>query len=142
NLLTMLELGGVPLRSAQRGPDDPLVIAGGPCAFNPEPLAAFLDAGVLGGGEDAVGQIVDAVRDWDRRDRTTLLRTLAALPGVYVPAFFTPRHAYDGTLLEMTPLDPDRPVVAKRVLPDLDAYPPPTNPIVPNLGAAHDSARV
>src|SRR4029453_108817 len=142
NLLTMLELGGVPPRSAERGPDDTRGFAGGPCPFNPEPLAAFLDAVVLGDGEDAVGQIVDAVRDWDRRDRTTLLRTLAALPGVYVPAFFTPRHADDGTLLEITPLDPDRPVVAKRVLPDLDAYPPPTNPIVPNLGVVHDRASV
>src|SRR5215475_14182359 len=91
NLLTMLELGGVPLRAAARGCDDPVVIAGGPCAFNPEPLAPFLDA---------VGQIVDTVGEQrDRRaDRTTLLRALAELPGVYVPAFFTPRYHADGTI--------------------------------------------
>jgi radical SAM family uncharacterized protein/radical SAM-linked protein len=142
NLLTMLELGGVPLRSTQRATDDPLVIAGGPCAFNPEPLAPFLDAVVLGDGEEVVGQIVDAVRAWDRRDRTTLLHALAALPGVYVPAFFTPRYDADGTLVEVTPLDPERPAVAKRVLPDLDAFPPPANPIVPNLGVVHDRASV
>src|SRR5678809_1488708 len=59
NLLTMLELGGIPLRAAARGPGDPLVIAGGPCAFNPEPLAPFLDAVVLGDGEEVVGQLVD-----------------------------------------------------------------------------------
>jgi radical SAM family uncharacterized protein/radical SAM-linked protein len=142
NLLTMLELGGIPLRSSQRGTDEPLVIAGGPCGFNPEPLAPFLDAVVLGDGEEAVGQIVDAVRAWDRRDRTTVLRALAALPGVYVPAFFTPRYHPDGTLAEVVPRDPDRPTVAKRVLPDLDAFPPPVNPIVPNLGVVHDRASV
>src|SRR5262245_11838343 len=144
NLLTMLELGGVPLRAAARGSDDPLVIAGGPCAFNPEPPAPFLDAVVLGDGEEVVGQIVDTVGEQrDRRaDRTTLLRALAELPGVYAPAFFTPRYHADGTIAEIVPLDPERPTVAKRVLPDLDAFPPPTNPIVPNLGVVHDRASV
>src|SRR5499427_4914160 len=83
NLLTMLELGGIPLRAAARGAGDPLVIAGGPCAFNPEPLAPFLDAVVLGDGEEAVGDVVDAVAAWDGRDRTALLRALAAIPGCY-----------------------------------------------------------
>src|SRR5262245_6603452 len=144
NLLTMLELGGIPLRAAHRGADDPVVIAGGPCAFNPEPLAAFLDAVVLGDGEEVVGQVVDTVRAHrdGRRDRTALLRALAALPGIYVPAFFAPRHHADGTVAEVVPLDPERPTVTKRVLPDLDAFPPPTNPIVPNLGVVHDRASV
>jgi radical SAM family uncharacterized protein/radical SAM-linked protein len=142
NLLTMLDLGGVPLRSAQRTADDPIVIAGGPCAFNPEPLAPFLDAVVLGDGEEAVGQIVDAIREWDRGDRPALLRVLAGIAGVYVPAFFDPRHQADGTLAETTPLDPERPRVAKRILPDLDTFPPPANPIVPNLGVVHDRASV
>jgi radical SAM family uncharacterized protein/radical SAM-linked protein len=142
NLLTMLELGGIPLRSAARAVDDPLVIAGGPCAFNPEPLAPFLDAVVLGDGEEAVGEIVDVVRTWNRRDRPALLRALAAIPGVYVPAFFAPRHHRDGTIAETMPLDAERPRVAKRVLPDLDAFPPPANPIVPNLGVVHDRASV
>src|SRR5262245_11326468 len=118
NLLTMLELGGIPLRSARRGTDDPLVIAGGPCAFNPEPLAPFLDAVVLGDGEETVGQIVDAVRVWDRRDRADVLRALAAIPGVYVPTFFEPRYHPDGTIAAMASLDPQRPTVSKRVLAD------------------------
>src|SRR5262245_50077554 len=80
NLLTMLELGGIPRRAADRGVSDPLVIAGGPCAFNPEPLAPFLDAVVLGDGEEVVGQIVDAVSAWDRTDRAALLRAVAAIP--------------------------------------------------------------
>jgi radical SAM family uncharacterized protein/radical SAM-linked protein len=142
NLLTMLELGGIPLRSATRTANDPLVVAGGPCAFNPEPLAPFLDAVVLGDGEEVVGQLVDAIAVWDRRDRLTLLRMLAGLPGLYVPAFFTPRYHADGTIAEIVALDPERPTVSKRILPDLDAFPPPTDPIVPNLGVVHDRASV
>jgi hypothetical protein len=120
NLLNMLELGGIPLRAADRRPTDPLIIAGGPCAFNPEPLAPFLDAVVLGDGEEVVGEIVDAVATWDGRDRTALLRAVAGISGCYVPAFFAPRHHDDGTIAEVTPLDPERPQVRKRVLPDLD----------------------
>ena len=64
------------------------------------------------------------------------------MPGVYVPAFFTPRHHDDGTIAAMVPVDPERAVVAKRVLPDLDAFPPPAAPIVPNIGVVHDRASV
>ena len=142
NLLAMLDLGGIPLRADARGTADPLVIAGGPCAFNPEPLAPFLDAVLLGDGEEAVGQIADAVIAWDRRDRASVLRALADIPGVYVPAFFAPRWHDDGTLAEVVALDPARPRVAKRVLPDLDRVPPPPRPIVPNVGVVHDRASV
>src|SRR5713101_8695932 len=83
NLLTMLELGGVPLRAAARGREHPVVIAGGPCAFNPEPLAPFLDGVLLGDGEEAVGDICDAILAWDGRDRGALLRALADVPGFY-----------------------------------------------------------
>src|SRR5262249_32675450 len=137
NLLTMLELGGVPLRAAARGPADPLVIAGGPCAFNPEPLAPFLDGVLLGDGEEAVGDICDAILAWDGCDRDAHLRALAGVPGFYVPAFFAPRYHADGTLAEMVPLEPARPRVAKRVLADLDRFAPPANPIVPNVGVVH-----
>lgn len=142
NLLTMLELGGIPLRAAERAPGHPVVVAGGPCAFNPEPLAPFLDAVVLGDGEEAIGDVVDVVKAWDRRDRGTLLRGLAAVPGVYVPAFFEPEHGPDGRLaaVRARPGMPDR--ITKRVLPDLDASPIPTSPIVPNLGIVHDRAAV
>jgi radical SAM family uncharacterized protein/radical SAM-linked protein len=142
NLLTMLELGRVPLRAAARGPGDPLVIAGGPCAFNPEPLAPFLDGVLLGDGEEAIGEIVDVVRAWDGRDRRALLAALAAVPGFYVPAFFAPRYRADGTLAEIVPLDPARPRVAKRVLVDLDTFRPPADPIVPNIDVVHDRASV
>src|SRR5262245_48505718 len=142
NLLAMLELGGIPLRADARGTAEPLVIAGGPCAFNPEPLAPFLDAVLLGDGEEAIGQIADAVIAWDTRDRTSILRALCEIPGVYVPAFFAPRYHDDGTLAEVVALDPVHPRVAKRVLPDLDRVPPPARPIVPNVGVVHDRASV
>jgi radical SAM family uncharacterized protein/radical SAM-linked protein len=142
NLLTMLELGGIPLRAAARGPEHPLVIAGGPCAFNPEPLAPFLDGVLLGDGEEAVGDICDVVLGWDGRDRHALLRALADVPGFYVPSFFAPRYRDDGTLAEVVALDPARPRVAKRVLPDLDRFPPPADPVVPNVGVVHDRASV
>lgn len=142
NLLTMLELGGIPLRSADRGPDDPIVVGGGPCAFNPEPIAPFLDAVVLGDGEQAVGDLCDVVAAQGRADRPALLRALAAIPGVYVPSLFVPRWADDGTLEAVEPVDGGPAQVAKRVLPDLDAVPLPANPIVPNLGVVHDRASV
>src|SRR5262245_48976683 len=109
NLLTMLELGGIPIRSVHRTRHDPLVVAGGPCAFNPEPLAPVPDAVVLGDGEEVVGRIADVARGWDRREREAMLRDLAAIPGVYVPAFFEPRYEPDGTIAEVVPVDPTRP---------------------------------
>ncbi|HWP66705.1 MAG TPA: TIGR03960 family B12-binding radical SAM protein, partial [Candidatus Limnocylindria bacterium] len=142
NLLTMLELGGIPLRAAARTAADPLVIAGGPCAFNPEPLAPFLDAVVLGDGEQAVLDVVDVVRDWDGRDREALLVALAGIAGVYVPAFFTPRYHADGTVAAVEPRPGAPAVVRKRILPDLDTFPPPANPVVPNLKIVHDRAAV
>jgi len=142
NLLTMLELGGIPLRASERAASDPIVIAGGPCAFNPEPLAPFLDAVVLGDGEEAVGQIVDVVAAWDQRDRRDVLAALAGLSGVYVPSRFEPRYAADGTIEAVDPVDAAQPTVKKRVLVDLDTFPPPPNPIVPNLGVVHDRASV
>ena len=142
NLLTMLELGGIPMRAADRGPGDPIVIAGGPCAFNPEPLAPFLDAVVLGDGEDVVGQIVDVVQAGRGHDRHAVVRGLADVAGVYVPRLYEPRYQADGTLAAVHPLAGAPAQVSKRVLPDLDAYPPPTDPIVPNLGVVHDRAAV
>jgi radical SAM family uncharacterized protein/radical SAM-linked protein len=138
NILAMLDLGGIPLQAAERGAGDPLVIAGGPCAFNPEPLAAFLDAVLLGDGEEAVGEICDVYLRWDRRDRTALLAALARVPGVYVPALYAPRYSESGRLLAIDPVDPDLPrVVEKRVLRDLDSVPLAETHVVPNIKVVH-----
>src|SRR5258708_3429130 len=91
NLLTPLDLAGIPLAAAERGPGDPLVVAGGHAAFNPEPIAEFLDGAVLGDGEQAVLAITDLIRDWKRAGRPGgrdgLLLRLAAAGRVYVPGF-------------------------------------------------------
>lgn len=142
NLLTMLELGGIPWRTDDRTPDDPVVIAGGPCAFNPEPLAPFLDAVLLGDGEEAVIQIAEVVGQWDRRDRAALHAQLADVPGLYVPSLFTPRYHADGTIAAVEPRDPGHAVVRKRVLPDLNSAPPPRAPVIPNITVVHDRASV
>ena len=138
NLLTMLDLGGVPLLAAERTAAHPLVIAGGPCAFNPEPLADFLDAVLLGDGEDAIHDLCDVYRAWDRRDRMELLAALAQIQGVYVPAFYAPRYDAAGRLLGVEPTRPGLPaVVEKRILRDLDTVPLTDTHVVPNIRVVH-----
>jgi len=138
NILTMLDLGRIPMRAADRRASDPLVIAGGPCAFNPEPLAEFLDAVLLGDGEEALGEICDVYERWDRRDRGALLDALAKVSGVYVPALYTPRWGENGRLVAIDPLRPDLPrVVEKRVLRDLDTVPLAETHVVPNIKVVH-----
>src|SRR3954465_14775721 len=88
NVLNCIDLAGVPVRAADRGPHHPLIGAGGHCTYNPEPLADFLDFAVLGDGEEVVSEITEVVRDWDRRDRRDVLRVLARIPGVYVPSMY------------------------------------------------------
>jgi radical SAM family uncharacterized protein/radical SAM-linked protein len=138
NILTMLDLGGIPLRGADRAATDPLVIGGGPCAFNPEPLADFFDAFLLGDGEQAVGEICDAVLAWNGADRTALLRSLADVPGVYVPSLYGPEYDGRGRLITVRPLADDLPaVVEKRVLRDLNEVPVPETFVVPNVKVVH-----
>lgn len=143
NLLTMLELGGIPLWSRERTCDDPLVIAGGPGAFNPEPIAEFIDAFVLGDGEEALLDVCAVYRDWNgrdrnRRDRTHLLETLSRVPGVYVPAYFAPRYDSTGTVDAIVAERADYTVVEKRILRDLNDSPVPARPIVPNIDIVHE----
>ena len=114
NLVNMIDLAGLPLHGADRGGADALVVAGGHCVYNPEPLADFVDAFVLGDGEEVVGEINEVHgglagrrRHPEGRDRTTLLRALAGLDGVYVPALYTPSYE-DGRLVSTLPVDPGR----------------------------------
>ena len=138
NILAMLDLGGVPLMASQRGAEHPLVIAGGPCAFNPEPIAPFLDAIVLGDGEEAISDIADAYLAWDRRDRRELLARLATIEGIYVPAHFTPVYDSDGRVAAIVPGDPARPVIRKRLLRDLNSAPMLSRQLVPTMDIVHD----
>ena len=143
NLLAMLDLGGIPLLAAERDSRHPLIIAGGPCAFNPEPLADFLDAVLLGDGEEALGEICDTYLSWDRRDRHTLLRALAQVKGVYIPSFYVHTYGPHGRLLDVSPSLPDLPtVVEKRVLHDLNSVPTQQTHIVPTIKVVHSRPSV
>src|SRR5437879_2782525 len=136
NLLTALDLAGIPLLAARRGAEDPLVIAGGHAAFNPEPIAEFLDGAVLGDGEQAVLAITELIRQWKRTGRPGgrdgLLTRLAAAAQVYVPKFYDVEYLPDGQIKQVVPSRPRVPrTVGKYTLMDLDEWPYPRKPIVP-----------
>jgi len=139
-VLAMLDLAGIPLFSRERRRDDPLVLGGGPVAYNPEPLADFFDAFAVGEGEELVGEIGEVVARWKPggESREDLLWRLSELEGVYVPSHLRPRWNADGTFAAMEPLRPDRDTVTRRVVPDLDAAPMPLAPILPYIQTIHD----
>jgi radical SAM family uncharacterized protein/radical SAM-linked protein len=141
NLLTVLDLAGIPFHSADRTADHPWIIAGGPCAFNPEPLADFLDFVVLGEAEQLLGELVQVFTDWReaRGSRQEFLAEVRNIPGIYVPAFFDISYQPDGTIAAIQPRYGDYRQVQKRLLLDLDADSPiPEKPLVPLLGIVHD----
>ena len=141
NILEMLSLGRIPVFSRDRKESDPLVIAGGPCAFNPEPLHAFMDAYVLGDGEEATLEVVETVRIWkeSKAPRLALLKMLSGIKGVYVPALYDVAWNEDGTIASFQPNCEEAPKkVQKRVVLDLDkAFYPESIP-VPYTEIVHD----
>ncbi|WP_026876497.1 TIGR03960 family B12-binding radical SAM protein [Jiangella gansuensis] len=143
NLLTALDLAGMPLIAAERSLDHPVVIAGGHAAFNPEPVADFLDAAVLGDGEEVVLAITEVVREWKAEGRPGgrdgLLLRLAASGGVYVPKFYDVEYRPDGTIARVVPNRPGVPAtVRKHTVMDLDKWPYPRNPLVPLAETVHE----
>ena len=122
NVLNMLDLAGVPQRSSERGESDPLVIAGGSCCFNPEPMADFFDLLVIGEGEDVIVELIDTFKS--SNSKTSFLNKAAKLGGVYVPSLYTE----------------DSPPVVKRIIRDLDKSYFPVNTIIPSTGVVHDRA--
>src|SRR5262245_60108198 len=145
NVLSCIDLAGVPVRAANRSVADPLVIAGGHCTYNPEPLADFVDAFVIGDGEEPVGEITEVLAAWKRAGRPTregALRELATIQGVYVPSMYDVE--YDGPrLVAVTPKHPDVPaVVDKRTVADLGDWPYPKQQLVPLVEVVHDRLNV
>jgi radical SAM family uncharacterized protein len=143
NLLTALDLAGIPLAAADRGAADPLVLAGGHAAFNPEPIAEFIDGAVLGDGEQAVLTITELIRSWKRAGRPDgrdgLLLSLATAGGVYVPRFYNVDYRADGTIGRVAPNRPGVPrSVAKHTVMDLDSWPYPSKPLVPIAESVHE----
>jgi radical SAM family uncharacterized protein len=146
NLLTALDLAGIPLHAADRTVDHPIVVAGGHAAFNPEPIADFVDAAVLGDGEEAVLEITDLVRRWKQEGspggRDEILTRLAETGGVYVPRFYDVSYT-EGALDPVTPNRERVPAtVAKRTTMDLDAWPYPKQPLVPLAESVHERMSV
>ncbi len=145
NVLECLDLAGVPIHAAGRQVNAPLVLVGGHCAYNPEPLADFIDAAVLGDGEEVVAEITEVVREWKgtgRVAREEVLRRLALIDGVYVPSMYEAR--FEGPdLLGVTPRYPGIPeVVEKRTVADLADWPYPRNQLVPLTEVVHDRLNV
>ena len=143
NLLEALDLAGIALHSADRGQDDPIVIAGGHAAFNPEPIADFIDAAVLGDGEEAALAVSNIVREWKTagrpEGRAGLLMRLAASGVAYVPSLYEVSYGSDGTIAAVTPKAPGVPAtVAKHTLMELDDWPYPAHPIVPLAETVHE----
>jgi len=144
NIINMLRLAGIPLMAAERSETFPLVIAGGPCAYNPEPLALFLDAVLLGDGEEAVVEIAELVRKGKLTGATKaeLLERLAEIEGVYVPSFFEPTYNPDGSIAEIRRVKGNKELVKRRFLADLDSAAYPTEPVVPFMKTVHDRVAV
>jgi radical SAM family uncharacterized protein len=143
NLLNALDLAGIPMHAADRADEDPVVIAGGHAAFNPEPIADFVDAAVLGDGEEVVLAISEVVREWKGEGspggRDELLRRLAVSENVYVPRFYDVVYAADGAIESVLPNRPDIPTrVRKHTLMDLDQWPYPAKPLVPLAETVHE----
>ena len=143
NLLEHLDLAGIPLHAADRTDDHPLVIAGGHAAFNPEPIADFIDAAVLGDGEQAVLEITEVLKQTKGQSRESRLHALAKAGGVYVPAFYDVDYLPDGRIQRVAPNRPDVPFrVHKRTTMDLDAWPYPKQPLVPLAETVHERMSV
>jgi len=151
-VLAVLELGGVSIRSDQRGPSEPLVLGGGSCTCNPEPLADFFDAFLIGEGEEAVGEILDTYGHWQQdhpnrdtrtlSDREELLHSLAAIPGLYVPSLYQPEESDEGLLIPRPTAPEARPTVTRRIVEDFDHAAIPKAPVVPWTEIVHDRGQI
>ena len=141
NILNILDLSNIPLLSKDRSDEDPFVIAGGPCAYNPEPIAEFIDFFVIGEGEEVTLEILKLYREEKEKEwnREQFLKEVAKLEGIYVPKFYDIIYNDDGTIKERVALDEVVPkVIKKRMIKDLDSMFVPEKMIVPFIETVHD----
>ncbi|MDD7327821.1 MAG: B12-binding domain-containing radical SAM protein, partial [Lachnospiraceae bacterium] len=142
NILQVLDLSGIPFRSTDRSDDDPIVIGGGPCAYNPEPIAPFFDLFYIGEGENEYNTLFDLYISMKKNgtcSRKSFLRKAAQIPGIYVPSLYDVEYNDDGTIQKFYPLYDDVPAVIKRqVDTDMDNAPYPSRPIIPYVRATQD----
>jgi len=143
-VLNLLDLAGLPIRAADRKDPFPLVVVGGPCASNPEPIADFVDIVSLGEGEEVSDELFDLCIEAKREgwDKAEILRRAAQIPGIYVPSLYTVDYKEDGTIKGMTPHEGAPAVIQKRVIADLDKVYYPETFVVPFIEIVHDRAVV
>ena len=144
NILAMLDLAGIPFRAADRDESWPLVVAGGPCVCNAEPLADFFAMMMLGEGEEQLPDVCRLVEKAkaEKWPKHRLLRALADIPGCYVPSLYEVSYKEDGTIQAVTPLEGVPAAVEKAIIKDMDSQPLPTHFVVPMIGAVHDRAQI
>ena len=142
NILNMLDLGGIEPLASERGNDAPLIIAGGPCAMNPEPLADFIDLFQIGEGEEVMLEMIDLLQQHKKKgwDKQAFLREAAQIPGIYVPSLYDVTYDEAGVITSVTPKDGAPEKVTKRIIKDMDKVFYPETFIVPYTETVHDRA--
>ncbi|NLB81862.1 MAG: TIGR03960 family B12-binding radical SAM protein, partial [Clostridiaceae bacterium] len=141
NIVNMLNLAGIPIHSSERINEHPFVCAGGPCAYNPEPLADIVDFFVLGEGEEVLNEVMDAYVDWKQKGvaREDFLNKIVNIEGIYIPQFYDVKYNLDGTVHEITPKSSNYPQrIRKRITRDLDKTFFPEKIIVPYMDIVHN----
>ena len=141
NILQILDLSGIPLSAEDRTMDDPFVIGGGPCTYNPEPLAEFFDLFYIGEGETQYFALLDLYKEWKNsgKSRQDFLKAAAQIPGIYVPSLYEVTYAENGTIAEMKPICPEAPEkVKKQIVMDVTNTFYPEKPVVPYMKATQD----
>lgn len=141
NILQILDLSQIPLHARNRTKDDPIVIGGGPCAYNPEPLAEFFDIFYIGEGETVYNELLDSYKDWKKAggSRTDFLRQAAQIEGLYVPQFYDVTYHEDGTIASFAPIDSAAPgKIRKQAVMNVTDAPYPMKPVVPFIKATQD----
>jgi len=143
NVLNILDLAQVPVLASERDDSHPVVIAGGSCCINPEPMTDFIDLFVIGEGEEVLPELVDCLRQWKKTGagKKELLHRVAAIPGVYVPGFYKVEYQLDGLVKSITPTAAEaKAVIERRIVSKLP--PPVTRPVVPYIEVVHDRGAV
>lgn len=140
NILTILDLADIPLRAEARDESMPIILGGGSCSLNPEPVADFFDAILLGDGEEAIIEIAECVGKGreQRLSRSEILDTLSAIPGVYIPSHFKPEYNEDGSIAEIKALKAKTQQIQRRIVTDLSRIDHLLHPLVPNSKIVHD----
>lgn len=141
NILQILELSQLPLHASERTDADPIVIGGGPCSYNPEPLADFFDIFYIGEGETVYDELLDAYKEWKKsgKSRREFLESAAEIEGLYVPQFYDAAYNEDGTLLSFTPNNTHAPGrIKKQAVMEVTDSPYPMKPVVPFIKATQD----